>query len=433
MRVLVLGGYGLIGMAAVRRLLDDGHEVFALGRATTTAARRCAKARWVEADLAHLTTPAHWTVLLAETKVEAIVNAAGALQDGPRDDVAAVQSECMRALYKAARERGIARVVQISATRAAPDAATTFMRTKGEADRALMSSMLEWTILRPGLVISREAYGGTALLRALAAFPYVQPVSYGDRPVQTVSVDDVAEAVAAAIAGRLPSRHVYDLVEDHPHTLRRVLLRLRAWLGLPQVTMIYIPKDIVRALGRVADALAWLGWRSPLRTTAIKELAAGVRGDPTPWRAAMGKRLASLDETLARYPATVQERWFARLWMLKPVVVGTLALFWIVSGLVTLLRPEAAAQILTSRGVPLVLAEVIALGGAFADVALGVLALFRRGLPLAARGMIGLTLLYLLGGTILAPGLWADPLGPLVKAIPALVLAVVALAIAEER
>jgi len=61
------------------------------------------------------------------------------------------------------------------------------------------------------------------------------------------------------------------------------------------------------------------------------------------------------------------------------------------------------------------------------------MAAFRRWLPLAARGMIGLTLIYLLGGTVLAPGLWADPLGPLVKAIAVMVLALVALAIAEER
>lgn len=433
MRVLVLGGYGLIGMAVVRRLLEDGHEVFALGRATTSAARRCTKARWVEADLAHLSTPGHWTVLLAETRVEGIVNAAGALQDGPRDDVAAVQSDSMRALYKAARDRGIARFVQISATRADLNASTAFMRTKGEADQALMASMLEWTILRPGLVISREAYGGTALLRALAAFPYIQPVAYGDRPIQTVSIDDVTGAVSAALAGRLPSRHVYDLVEDHPHTLRQVVLRLRAWLGLPAAPMVYIHKDVVRSLARIADALAWLGWRSPLRTTAIKELSAGIRGDPSLWRATQGRRLSSLDETLARTPATVQERWFARLWLLKPVIVGTLALFWIISGLVTLVQPAAAAEVLTSRGVPLMLAEGLAVTGAIADVGLGALALSRRWLPLAARGMIGLTLMYLLGGTVVAPGLWADPLGPLVKAIPALVLALVALAIAEER
>ncbi len=54
-------------------------------------------------------------------------------------------------------------------------------------------------------------------------------------------------------------------------------------------------------------------------------------------------------------------------------------------------------------------------------------------MPAAALGMITLTLAYLAGGTVLTPNLWADPLGPLVKAIPAMCLAVVALALAEDR
>lgn len=433
MRVLVLGGYGLIGLAVVRRLVEDGHEVFALGRNTVSAARRCSKPRWIDADLGHFDTAAHWTVLLAETQAEAVVNAAGVLQDGVRDDVVAVQSTAMRALYRAARERGIARFVQISATRASKDAETLFMSSKGEADAALMSSMLEWTILRPGLVIARDAYGGTALLRALAAFPLVQPMAYGGRPVQTVAVDEVAEAVVMAVDGRLPSRHVYDLVEDHPHSLRQVVLRYRAWLGLPPAPLLYIPKWFLRVLGLGADMLGLLGWRSPLRSTAITELAAGIRGDAALWRAACGKRLSSLDETLSRMPATVQERWFARLWTLKPLIVTTLVLFWVVTGIVTLVELDAATAVLATRGIPAGLAGSIAAIGAIADIALGAAAAVRKWMPLAAKGMIALTLVYLAGGTVLAADLWADPLGPLVKAGPPLVLALVALAIWEER
>ena len=40
MKVLVLGGYGLIGEAVVRRLLERGHAVAGLGRDTAAAARR---------------------------------------------------------------------------------------------------------------------------------------------------------------------------------------------------------------------------------------------------------------------------------------------------------------------------------------------------------------------------------------------------------
>jgi hypothetical protein len=73
------------------------------------------------------------------------------------------------------------------------------------------------------------------------------------------------------------------------------------------------------------------------------------------------------------------------------------------------------------------------LAGAVLDIALGGLVLVRRWVVPAALGMVAVTLGYLVAGTMFAPDLWADPLGPLVKPIPAAVLALVAMALAEER
>ncbi|MEM8850183.1 MAG: DoxX-like family protein, partial [Pseudomonadota bacterium] len=51
----------------------------------------------------------------------------------------------------------------------------------------------------------------------------------------------------------------------------------------------------------------------------------------------------------------------------------------------------------------------------------------------AALGMVALSGAYLLGSLIFAPDLWADPLGPMVKVIPALVLAALVWLLLEER
>ena len=40
---------------------------------------------------------------------------------------------------------------------------------------------------------------------------------------------------------------------------------------------------------------------------------------------------------------------------------------------------------------------------------------------------------YLLGATLWRPDLWIDPLGPLIKVVPAMMLALVMLAIIDER
>jgi hypothetical protein len=49
------------------------------------------------------------------------------------------------------------------------------------------------------------------------------------------------------------------------------------------------------------------------------------------------------------------------------------------------------------------------------------------------QGMIAVSLAYLGGGTLIEPALWLDPLGPLVKVLPSIMLTLAALAMLEER
>jgi DoxX-like protein len=46
---------------------------------------------------------------------------------------------------------------------------------------------------------------------------------------------------------------------------------------------------------------------------------------------------------------------------------------------------------------------------------------------------LGLSTFYLLAGTVILPRLWAEPLGPMLKIFPIMVLHGVALAILEDR
>ena len=90
---------------------------------------------------------------------------------------------------------------------------------------------MEWVILRPTLVIARDAYGGTALLRAAAALPLVGPRLFTDARVQTVAVDDVAAAVVAASRGLIAAGTVADLTEDFGRSFVDTLAAVRRWQG----------------------------------------------------------------------------------------------------------------------------------------------------------------------------------------------------------
>jgi hypothetical protein len=171
---------------------------------------------------------------------------------------------------------------------------------------------------------------------------FVLPVTFATSPVQTVAASDIAKAVEAVLEQQVPNRQIYDLVEDEVHTLSDILRAMRGWLGLPRGRELRVPESAILLAARVADSLAWLGWRSPLRTTAIEEISAGVEGDPAPWRQATGSSLDGLAATLATMPATVQERWFARLFLVKPLILATLSAFWIITGFITLANPADA-------------------------------------------------------------------------------------------
>jgi hypothetical protein len=226
---------------------------------------------------------------------------------------------------------------------------------------------------------------------------------------------------------------IYDLVEEKSHTFGQIIAAWRAWLGYREAPLLSVPNVLGRFAFQIGDALGTLGWRSPLRKTALQQIEAGITGDPTAWVKATNRPLSSLSASLRRLPATVQERWFGRLWFLKPIIIATLSLFWLASGSISLAQMDLATGILTTHGFGAREATLVATSGSLLDISLGLAILFRGLMPWAALGMIATTAMYLLAGSVVVPELWGDPLGPYVKTIPGAVLALVCYAITEER
>lgn len=330
MRILVTGAYGLIGSACLARLHAAGHDLVAAGRAAAPR-RRFSYAHWISADFARLTEPEQWLPVLAG--IDAVINCVGVLQDGARDSVQRVQFDGTVALFEACAQAGVKRLVHISAIGAEPDGPSAFARSKAAAEAHLKTLGLDWVIVRPGLVLAPTAYGGSALLRGLAAFPLCLPLVGAGARIQIVDIDDVAETAARAIAPAAPAKVAWDVAHPQVHTLADIVRAIRGWLGFRPRPVLRLPRAVAAIVSTLGDAVGWLGWRSPMRSTALAQLEAGVVGDPNAWMAATGIEPRSLDASLAAHPAGIQDRWFARLYLLKPLALLTLAAITIATGL----------------------------------------------------------------------------------------------------
>ena len=162
MRILLVGGTGLIGSAINARLSAEGEECVLVSRHPGKAPGR----HHITLDLARAADTSEWKGILAD--VDAVINAAGALQG---QDLQGVHVAGSGALYAACESMGVRRVILFSAIGVDRDARSDFSRTKREGEAALMARDLDWIVLRPSVVVGRPAYGGSALLRGLAALP----------------------------------------------------------------------------------------------------------------------------------------------------------------------------------------------------------------------------------------------------------------------
>ena len=430
-RVLVIGAYGLIGYGIAKQLQADGHDITGLGRNAQTATRVIPEISWVFRDIRSLIDAEHWDPLVRDASV--VVNCSGALQDGPEDDLEAVHHHAVAALAKACRANDVT-LIQISAVGARLDSNLPFLSSKARGDAAIKASGVGYHIFRPGLVLAPSAYGGTAMLRMLAAIPMVQPLALPQSQIQTVSLMDVAAAVGAAVSGKIPVGFEADLVEATPHSLRDLVASVRRWMWFDGARFeVVLPPGLVAVTCKVADALAYLGWRSPLRTTAFEVLTKGVKGTPTDMTRYGLSPVMSLPRTLSAMPARAEDRLFARMLLLMPLMIMTLSVFWLASGIIGLFQINQAALTLETVGWPHAFAASSVAFWAVIDIGIALGLLVRKYAPLACWAAVAVSLFYLGASTVLVPGLWIAPLGPMVKVIPGIVLALVTRIALENR
>jgi uncharacterized protein YbjT (DUF2867 family) len=435
-KILVLGASGLIGRFVTDDLRIRGFDVVGVARKFSAGQRT--NASDLEMPILPMASIA-LARLLRDHRIDAVVNCLGVLQDGPGSDTTAVHRDFVARLVQAIGDCGRAvRLIQISIPGAATADRTAFSVTKRAAERLIAASGIAYAILRPGFVVAPSAYGGSALVRALAALPVDLPADEAATPFQPVSVEDVAATIAwlasREINDEAAKAVAWDLMQPQKISLSGVIDHIRFALGTAATRRVRLPSFMIELGAGLGDLVSRLGWMPPMRTTAIAELRRGVTGDPHPWMTATGIVPKTIAQMIGQRPASIQDKWFARLFLVKALVIASLAAFWIVSGFIALLVSyHAAAGILSSHGFPARLVAPITIGTSLTDIGIGVLIAFRRSSAIGLIAGIVASLGYMVGSAILTPDLWIEPLGALVKTGPAIVLMLVALLTLDNR
>lgn len=427
MRILLLGASGFIGRELAATLHARGHRIVAgLRKGSHVAAFAIGDV--IEIDLDRDADPAVWLPRLAG--VDAVVNCAGILQDRRGSSGVAVHVRSPAALYRACETAGVPRVVLISAISADAEARTGYAATKLAGEDTLRATTLEWVVLRPSLVYARGAYGGTALFRGLAALPAFLPVpGDGAQSFQPIHVEDLAAVVAKALETDAFVRLTLAPVGPEALTLREILVDERRWLGLAPAAVIEVPRALVRLAARIGDLAG-----GPLNTTAFRQLEHGNTGDYVAFRSATGLEARGWRSALAKEPSHAQDRWHARLYFVRPLLRIALTLVWAASGLAGIAAAGSwAPPLAQGLGISLASAMGLLVAACACDFAIAALLVLRWRPGRLAAVQAATVVLYTFVATLIAPDLWIDPFGPLLKNVPIVAAALALGAIEEDR
>jgi hypothetical protein len=249
-----------------------------------------------------------------------------------------------------------------------------------------------------------------------------------------VQLSDVVDTVVRFLDPASPARVEIELVGPDRFSFDQLVASYRQWLGWPPAQTLAAPEWLMRFAYRLGDFAGWLGWRSPMRSNAAAEIVRGATGDATAWTKTTGITPRSLAQALAIRPAPVQEKWFARLYLLKPLIFMVFSLFWIATGIISL-GPgwDIGVGLMHEGGVTGHFASLTVIAGALADICIGLAIAYRRTSRYGLYAALAISIAYVVIGTMLVPRLWIDPLGPMLKIWPVLALNLAAIAILEDR
>ncbi|MGQ0713928.1 MAG: NAD-dependent epimerase/dehydratase family protein [Gemmatimonadaceae bacterium] len=264
MKVLVTGGTGVVGTAAVRALVAHDHEVRIFSRNAVRDVERWPKG--VEAFTGSVGDAASLRGSMEGCDV--VLHIAGIVAEQPPEiTFARVNVEGTRNLVREAERADVGRVIYISSL-GADRGTSEYHRSKRAAEDITRQFRNAWLILRPGNVYGPGDDVISLLLKMVRTLPAIPVIEGGDQPFQPIWADDLGEAIALAVQRPDLSRRTLELSGADRTSMHDVLDRLGVITGKTPVR-IPLPSWLAEAGARVAGAL---GLELPVNVGQIQML-----------------------------------------------------------------------------------------------------------------------------------------------------------------
>ncbi|MCO5732707.1 complex I NDUFA9 subunit family protein [Rhizobium sp. SSA_523] len=249
--VTVFGGSGFVGRHVVRALAKRGYRIRVAVRRPDLAGflRPLGYVGQIQLVQANLRYRASIDQAVAGSSH--VVNCVGILFESGKNSFNAVQEFGAKAVAEAARNAG-ARLTHVSAIGADTASESSYARSKGRAEAAILQTVPDAVIMRPSIIFGQEDNFFNKFADMARTMPFLPLIGGGETRFQPVFVEDVAEAIARSVDGAVAGGKIYELGGPEVMTFKqcleevlRVTVRKRGFVS--------IPFGVASMLGKIAS------------------------------------------------------------------------------------------------------------------------------------------------------------------------------------
>jgi uncharacterized protein YbjT (DUF2867 family) len=295
--VLVIGATGFLGRRVVAALQDEGRSVRCLARTPekaadlTTAGAVIVKGDMLDAESVEAAVDGVSAVIVCVHTISP-QGAAGAEQ-GFMD----VEAEGLRHVATACTKHGVGRVLYVTSIGVAEHAPSSWLRGRWQTEKELLSSGLDVTIIRPGMIVGRGGDGFGIVARA-ATKRFAVSIAGPRQKFRTVAVDDLAHDIVDLIDIPGAAGAVLEVGSDDVLTMREMAEVAAASIGRRPGITLFIPGGLIRGLAPLVERVAKVphGAIAGFVGDATQD---DMVGDPSSLRALLGRSDRPFREAIA--------------------------------------------------------------------------------------------------------------------------------------
>jgi uncharacterized protein YbjT (DUF2867 family) len=268
-QVTVFGGSGFIGRAIVQALARQGYLIRVAVRRTELAESVTTAGDVGQVMLMRTNIRMPKSVAAAVAGSQAVVNVTGIPFQRGRQRYQSVHVDGARNIAAASTAAGVQRLVHISGVGAERGSKNPFIRSKGEAEQAVVAEFEKATFLRPSVVFGPDDQIFNRMAGIAAKAPVMPVVGNGEVRVQPVFVGDVGAAAAAVLAKPETAKSVFELGGPRVYTYRELAALVLREIGRRR-PIVGVPAGLMKIAGFFGQQIALVGLKPPLTVDQVE-------------------------------------------------------------------------------------------------------------------------------------------------------------------